>query len=53
MTDSSNLKFSFTFDNAKIITYMKSILDTSKDMQLPKFHYFANKYNNNEVFRPN
>lgn len=52
MTDLLNLKFSFAFDNTRIISYVKSILATSKDIQLVKF-YFANKHKNNEAIRAN
>lgn len=43
MTDLLNLKFSFAFDNTRIISYVKSILAANKDIQSTKF-YFANKY---------
>lgn len=32
MTDLLNLKFSFAFDNTRIISYMKSILVANKDI---------------------
>ena len=49
MTHSLNLKFSFAFNGTRIISYVKSIMDASKDIQSPKFYYFANKNKNTRL----
>lgn len=53
MTDSLNLKFSFAFDNTRIVTYRKPILDTRRDTQYPEFQNFTDKYKNSKAIISN
>ena len=53
MTDSLNLKFSLAFDNTRILTYRKPILDTRGDMRSPEFQNFTDKYKNSKAIISN